>query len=90
MPVGDRLLWVFAMLLGARMRAYAISDDPFAPLRAVEALADLYPRSRWETRRLAPRELGVPDIGHFGFFRERFRASLWRESADWLEETCES
>ena len=73
-----------------RMRAYAISDDAFAPLRAVQALAELYPAARWETRRVTPRELGVPDIGHFGFFRERFRASLWCESADWLEEACES
>jgi len=74
----------------ARMRAYAISDDAFAPLPAVDALARLYPAARWETRRVAPRELGVPAIGHFGFFRERFRASLWRESADWLEGACES
>jgi predicted alpha/beta hydrolase len=74
----------------ARVRAYAISDDAFAPLRAVEALGPLYPNSRWETRRLAPREVGEKRIGHFGFFRERFRASLWRESADWLEEACES
>jgi predicted alpha/beta hydrolase len=74
----------------ARMRAYAISDDPFAPLPAVDALAALYPKARWQTRRLAPQDVGVPAIGHFGFFRERFRASLWRESADWLEEACES
>jgi predicted alpha/beta hydrolase len=26
----------------------------------------------------------VRSIGHFGFFRERFRDSLWREAADWL------
>lgn len=69
----------------APFRAYAISDDAFAPLPAVEALARLYPNARWETRRLAPRELGVDTIGHFGFFRERFRDSLWREAADWLE-----
>ena len=74
----------------ARVRAYAISDDAFAPLSAVEALAELYPACRWEIRQIAPRELGVPGIGHFGFFRERFRASLWRESADWLEEACGS
>ena len=67
------------------LRAYAISDDPFAPLGAVRALGALYPNSQWETRRVAPRELGVKRIGHFGFFRERFRDSLWRESADWLE-----
>jgi predicted alpha/beta hydrolase len=69
----------------APVRAYAISDDPFGPLSAVEALAALYPNSSWETRKVAPRELGVKAIGHFGFFRERFRDSLWRESADWLE-----
>jgi predicted alpha/beta hydrolase len=67
------------------LRAYAISDDPFAPLGAVEALAALYPNCAWETRQVAPRELGVKALGHFGFFRERFRDSLWRESADWLE-----
>jgi predicted alpha/beta hydrolase len=69
----------------APLRAYVISDDSFAPLRAVDALGALYPNSQWETRRVAPRELGVKSIGHFGFFRERFRDSLWRETADWLE-----
>ena len=69
----------------APLRAYAMTDDAFAPLPAVEALGRLYPNSRWETRRVAPRELGVDSIGHFGFFRDRFRDSLWRESADWLE-----
>jgi predicted alpha/beta hydrolase len=67
------------------VRAYAISDDPFAPLSAVQALAELYPNAAWQTRRLSPRDVGVKSIGHFGFFRERFRDSLWRESADWLE-----
>ena len=69
----------------APLRAYAIADDPFAPLSAVNALARLYPNSRWETRTVAPRELGVKTLGHFGFFRERFRDSLWRETAEWLE-----
>jgi predicted alpha/beta hydrolase len=71
--------------LRSPLRAYAISDDSFAPLRAVDALGALYPNSQWETRKVAPRELGVKSIGHFGFFRERFRDSLWRETADWLE-----
>jgi predicted alpha/beta hydrolase len=73
--------------LRAPLRAYAISDDPFAPLPAVEALLALYPGARHELRRVTPRELGEKSIGHFGFFRERFRDSLWRESADWLERT---
>jgi len=68
-----------------RVRAYAISDDAFAPPSAVAALRPLYPNVQWETRRVAPRELGVRTLGHFGFFRERFRDSLWCEAADWLE-----
>jgi predicted alpha/beta hydrolase len=67
------------------IRAYAITDDAFAPLAAVEALRRLYPNARWETRRVAPRDVGAKAIGHFGFFRERFRDSLWSEAADWLE-----
>jgi predicted alpha/beta hydrolase len=67
------------------IRAYAITDDPFAPLPAVEALRQLYPNAQWETRRVSPRDVGAKALGHFGFFRERFRDSLWREAAEWLE-----
>lgn len=68
----------------APILAYAFSDDPFAPLRAVEALLALYPRAAAEVRKMAPRDLGVKSIGHFGFFREQFRDTLWREAAEWL------
>jgi predicted alpha/beta hydrolase len=71
--------------VAAPMRLYAIVDDAFAPARAVEALADLYPRSRAEIRRVAPAQVGAKRIGHFGFFREAFRDTLWHEAADWLE-----
>ena len=67
------------------LRAYAISDDRFAPVAAVRALLELYPSSQPELRAVTPRELNAPGIGHFGFFRERFRDTLWREAADWLE-----
>jgi predicted alpha/beta hydrolase len=69
----------------APIRLYAISDDAFAPRRAVEALAGLYPASKPEIRRLSPDDIGARRIGHFGFFRESFRDTLWREAADWLE-----
>jgi predicted alpha/beta hydrolase len=68
----------------APLRAYAITDDRFAPPSAVAALLELYPAARSELRRVAPRDLGVRSIGHFGFFREGFLDSLWREAGDWL------
>lgn len=68
----------------APLRAYAMTDDRFAPPAAVEALLELLPAARSEIRRVAPRDAGAKSIGHFGFFREPFRDSLWREAADWL------
>jgi len=69
----------------APIRAYALSDDAFAPVAAVQALLDLYPASKSEIRRVHPRDVGAGRIGHFGFFREGFRDTLWREAAQWLE-----
>ena len=69
----------------APLRAYAISDDAFAPSGAVRALLELYPSSKSEIRIVHPRDVGASSIGHFGFFRERFRDSLWRDAAEWLE-----
>jgi predicted alpha/beta hydrolase len=65
--------------------AYSISDDAFAPPAAVKALLELYPASRSEIRAVAPRELHAGNIGHFGFFRESFRDTLWRDAVEWLE-----
>ena len=69
----------------APLRIVAASDDRYAPLEAVEALLKLYPSVRGEIRRVTPRDIGARRIGHFGFFREQFRDTLWREAADWLE-----
>jgi len=69
----------------APTRLYSISDDPFAPARAVMALGALYANAKVEIRTIHPKDINADRIGHFGFFRERFRDSLWREAADWLE-----
>lgn len=64
--------------------AYSIADDPYAPRPAVEALLDYYSEADVHHRHIAPRDVGAGEIGHFGFFRERFRETLWRDSAAWL------
>ncbi len=65
--------------------AYSFTDDDFAPRPAVEGLLDLYSEADVHHRHLAPRDVGADTIGHFGFFRDRFRDSLWRDSAAWLQ-----
>jgi predicted alpha/beta hydrolase len=71
--------------VAAPIRLYAISDDAFAPRRAVEALAALYDNATSQIRSVEPKDVGADRIGHFGFFRERFRDSLWAETRGWLE-----
>jgi predicted alpha/beta hydrolase len=40
--------------------------------------------ARLERRQIAPRDAGVPAIGHMGFFRKRCAALLWPQVGDWL------
>jgi len=68
----------------APIHAYSFSDDWYAPRRAVDALLASYPSARSEHRHVAPSDLGLPRLGHFGFFREGPTKALWAETADWL------
>lgn len=69
----------------APIRAYSITDDRYAPLPAVEAFLEFYPNSVRKLERVDPARVGGGPIGHFGFFRERFKDTLWKDAADWLE-----
>ncbi len=64
--------------------AYAIADDSYAPVRAVEELLRYYPAARSSVRVVHPHEIGERAIGHFGFFRPKFKDALWGGAADWL------
>jgi predicted alpha/beta hydrolase len=65
---------------------YSFADDRrYGPRRAVEALMDWYGSADKEHRHVAPADVGAAAIGHFGFFRERFAGSLWRDAIAWLE-----
>jgi predicted alpha/beta hydrolase len=64
--------------------SFAIADDAFAPLRAVEALVGFFAATRGEVRVVAPGDVGERAIGHFGFFRARLEPTLWRDAAAWL------
>lgn len=70
----------------APLRLLAIADDTlYAPRAAAEALLELFPNARRELSWIEPRALGVERIGHFGFFRSRFRDTLWKDAAEYLE-----
>ena len=69
----------------APLLALSFTDDPIASLASVEALHAYFGSRPLERRHVAPREIGVQTVGHFGFFREGVAPTLWEETALWLE-----
>jgi predicted alpha/beta hydrolase len=71
------------------IRWLSFTDDPVAPFGAVEALRDYYPAAIVERRHLAPSDLSVDAVGHFGFFRKSMPRAGWDELACWLAKTLD-
>jgi predicted alpha/beta hydrolase len=63
--------------------AFGFDDDNYAPPAAVSALLALYENARITRRQVSTSEATV---GHFGFFRERFGSTFWKEAASFLEQ----
>lgn len=65
--------------------ALSMQDDEMMTLRGTRALFDLYANAEVDVRRMRPSELGVPAIGHFGFFRAKMAESLWPMVPAWID-----
>ncbi len=68
----------------APILAYSFADDPLISRAAVESLNGFYRNAALEHRHVAPADVGVDAIGHFGFFESRSRETLWKQSLAWL------
>lgn len=64
--------------------ALSITDDELMTLRGTHSLINLYENARREVQRVAPADLSVRRIGHFGPFRSEQETKLWPRMADWL------
>ena len=62
----------------------SVADDPFATAEATARMAALLRHCRIDERHVDPRGLGLPAVGHFGFFRSRMREALWPIVGDFL------
>jgi predicted alpha/beta hydrolase len=66
------------------LRAVGIADDPWATPRAITRLLQGYTGTKPEHLTVQPRDVGAAKIGHFNFFKQDFRDTLWKQAADWL------
>ena len=56
---------------------YAVGAEGDA-VRNTESIHSFYTGAPRTLKRIAPRDIGVARIGHFGFFRTAFESSLWQ------------
>jgi predicted alpha/beta hydrolase len=64
--------------------ALSITDDELMTLRGTHSLVNLYENAPREVQRLAPADISVRRIGHFGLFRSEHEAVLWPRVNQWL------
>ncbi len=57
--------------------AWSVTDDELMTERGTQSLMNLYTGATHSLERINPADAGVRRIGHFGFFREQFAATLW-------------
>jgi predicted alpha/beta hydrolase len=62
----------------------SFTDDEYLSERNIASLHEFYAAADRTMQRIAPGDAGAP-IGHFGFFRRRFEASLWPRLGEWLD-----
>jgi predicted alpha/beta hydrolase len=69
-----------------KVRGVELTDDDYAPERAVNAIVNAYAQASREVLRVHPSDVGATQIGHFGAFTSRFENTLWKQFGDWLLE----
>ncbi|ANC01888.1 alpha/beta hydrolase [Pseudomonas putida] len=75
----------FAQVQAAAL-AVSLSDDPFGTVAATERLLGYLDHAQPRHLRVSPVDIGEQEVGHFAFFHDRFRASLWPIALEWLRD----
>lgn len=75
----------FARVRAATL-AISLTDDPFGTIEATERLLAYFSSAERLHLRLSPQAFGVREIGHFAFFHDRFRQTLWPIALQWLQQ----
>jgi predicted alpha/beta hydrolase len=65
--------------------ALSITDDELMTERGTRVLIDCYANAPRRIERIAPADVQARRIGHFGFFRDQFRFTLWQRSVALLQ-----
>jgi predicted alpha/beta hydrolase len=66
--------------------ALSVTDDPYGTVAAIDRLLAHFRQSPKHHLRITPEDIRVSEIGHFGFFHDRFEPTLWPIALRWLKQ----
>jgi predicted alpha/beta hydrolase len=58
---------------------FSFTDDEYMSEEGAQSMSSWYANAPQTHRRISPQDLGVPRIGHLGFFRPDFERLLWQD-----------
>ncbi|EDP72021.1 putative hydrolase [Flavobacteriales bacterium ALC-1] len=67
-----------------RLLVLSFPRDEYASKSSVDWLAKLFNNSNIDRRHIIPEDIGIENVGHFGFFRSKFEDSLWKMTHEWI------
>lgn len=70
----------------APVLSLSFTDDELMSKRSIDSLHDFYRNAPIERRYIKPSDVKAKHIGHFGFFRPQFQATLWQQALVWLDQ----
>ena len=71
--------------ISCKVLSLSFPRDKYAPKDSVDWLASKFTNTKVDRRHLIPEDLQIEDVQHFGFFREKFKDSLWQLTEDWID-----
>ena len=69
----------------AQTLAISLGDDPYGTIPAIERLLAYFSNATKTHLRIEPQDIGEQQVGHFGFFRSAYQATLWPIALTWLQ-----
>ncbi len=69
-----------------KLLTLGVEDDPIGTEAAIKRIHDLFEVSDKKLEIIKLSQVPIDQIGHFGFFRRRFKDTLWAKTLAWYDE----
>ncbi|WP_271784205.1 alpha/beta fold hydrolase [Aquimarina algiphila] len=69
----------------SKLLTLGIEDDPIGTEQAIKRIHNLFKSNQKEIEIIRLEEILTDKIGHFGFFRRKFKETLWVKTVKWFD-----